>query len=344
MDGQNKYQEAASSIKDRWEGIQRNRVEFANQIAGLADDLAGERSKQLRSISRWIRRPHELEDALQRPDVLAICMPLIKSPDDQQQMLPLELKLAARYGYCWVVRYTLINRRLARRFAYPILILAVALLMGILFSFWVAPQFEEMFSEFGIQLPEPTRLVLWAARFVRSWWWMIFVVPVLVAVANWIWTIGSNRSAGPGWINRRLMGTRLNLASWSWHVSLLLDAGMSESDACRYAGSVTGIRELRDVPERLDNRQMGHSNGKIMANSNFELLKQSIQMPLSEGKIAMLREVSAYYWNRNRNIGDWWIQWLGVVILWMVGACIFVAILALFMPLFAVVSGLSGVN
>jgi type II secretory pathway component PulF len=66
-----------------------------------------------------------------------------------------------------------------------------------------------------------------------------------------------------------------------------------------------------------------------------------MELPPSQGKIAALRQIAVYYWDRNQNTGDWWIHWLIAFFLWMVGIAVLCAIVSLFMPLIAIVSGLT---
>ena len=70
--------------------------------------------------------------------------------------------------------------------------------------------------------------------------------------------------------------------------------------------------------------------------------KKKPSVESSPGKIALLQQVADYYWDRNRSIGDWWIQWLVSAMLCMVGLLILMGVLSLFMPLLAIVSGLTG--
>lgn len=81
---------------------------------------------------------------------------------------------------------------------------------------------------------------------------------------------------------------------------------------------------------------------QLLLNPKYHLAGCTLGLPESQGKIALMREVAAYYWDRNRNVGDWWIYLLNAFILWCVGLSIVFAIVSLFMPLIAIISGLTG--
>ncbi|MDC7807769.1 type II secretion system F family protein [Luteimonas sp BLCC-B24] len=59
---------------------------------------------------------------------------------------------------------------------YPAMVIAVAILVSIVLLVFVVPQFEQVFSNFGAELPAFTQLIVNASRFVTSWWWAILLV------------------------------------------------------------------------------------------------------------------------------------------------------------------------
>ena len=92
----------------------------------------------------------------------------------------------------------------------------------------------------------------------------------------------------------------------------------------------------------LSDAENANSDQAYFDSPKYRLLDHAMQAAPSAGKIALLREVAVYYWDRNRNIGDWWIQWVVSAILCLAGVLIFFGVLALFMPLLAIISGLTG--
>jgi type IV pilus assembly protein PilC len=61
---------------------------------------------------------------------------------------------------------------------YPIVVIAVALLVSSILLIFVIPQFEEVFKGFGADLPAFTQLVVEASRFMTSYWWVVLFVLV----------------------------------------------------------------------------------------------------------------------------------------------------------------------
>jgi type IV pilus assembly protein PilC len=66
---------------------------------------------------------------------------------------------------------------------YPIMVVAVALVVSGILLVFVVPQFEDVFKSFGAELPAFTQMVVNLSRFMVSWWWLIllFVVAAIMA-------------------------------------------------------------------------------------------------------------------------------------------------------------------
>jgi len=61
---------------------------------------------------------------------------------------------------------------------YPAMTIAVALIVSSILLIFVVPQFEEVFSGFGADLPVFTQMIVAASRFLVGWWWLILLVTV----------------------------------------------------------------------------------------------------------------------------------------------------------------------
>lgn len=61
---------------------------------------------------------------------------------------------------------------------YPVMVMAVALLVSSILLVWVVPQFEDVFKGFGAELPAFTQMIVNLSRFMVSWWWLILIALV----------------------------------------------------------------------------------------------------------------------------------------------------------------------
>jgi type IV pilus assembly protein PilC len=66
-------------------------------------------------------------------------------------------------------------RKIKGAMIYPAVIFAVAIIAVIILLIFVIPVFQNMFDGAGIQLPGPTRLVIWMSDSLQAYWWaMLF--------------------------------------------------------------------------------------------------------------------------------------------------------------------------
>jgi type IV pilus assembly protein PilC len=65
-------------------------------------------------------------------------------------------------------------RKVKGAMIYPTVIMSVAAIAIIVLLLFVIPVFESMFASVGQALPLPTRIVIGASRFLKSYWWMVF--------------------------------------------------------------------------------------------------------------------------------------------------------------------------
>lgn len=72
-----------------------------------------------------------------------------------------------------------LKRKVKSALVYPSSIMVVALAVVIFLLVWVIPTFATMFTDFGADLPAPTKMVLAASNFAKAY--ILYAVPVVVA-------------------------------------------------------------------------------------------------------------------------------------------------------------------
>ena len=61
---------------------------------------------------------------------------------------------------------------------YPAMVIAVAILVSSVMLVFVVPQFEDVFKNFGAELPAFTQLIVKFSRFMVSWWWLMLIATI----------------------------------------------------------------------------------------------------------------------------------------------------------------------
>src|SRR5438876_5260133 len=88
-----------------------------------------------------------------------------------------------------------LKRKIQSAMVYPVVVLTVAMGATAFMLIFIIPTFAKMFTDFGGDLPLPTKIVLGASHFLTSFWWAMAaaIVGGFVGVTNWYKTDGGQK-------------------------------------------------------------------------------------------------------------------------------------------------------
>jgi len=66
-----------------------------------------------------------------------------------------------------------IKAKIKKALFYPVMVLAVALLVSMIMLLFVVPVFAQTFRDAGAELPAPTQIVINASEFMKAYWWVV---------------------------------------------------------------------------------------------------------------------------------------------------------------------------
>lgn len=248
--------------------------------------------------------------------------------------------------------------RLGSRWSYPLLLAAIGLTLVCGWGAFVLPIFREMFDEFGLRLPAPTRLVFWVSDQLTTYALRTLLVvavgcAMVISFVRW-WRARAltNRIFG-----RLVAGTTENLRAMSrltGTLAELLGLQLPLASALRFAGQASGHRYFADAATRAANSANVNTAENTTANSAEAgvpvdptgRLPQSVVYALTAGhagqpSVAVLRELAMIYRQiaqsrQDRSLGS--LPVIGVV---LVGLFVGFVVIALFMPLVSMVTSLA---
>src|SRR2546422_254984 len=76
-----------------------------------------------------------------------------------------------------------LKRKVQGAMVYPAVVLTVALGATVFMLIFIIPTFAKMFTDFGGELPLPTKIVLGLSSFLKSFWWVMLLGAVILVVA-----------------------------------------------------------------------------------------------------------------------------------------------------------------
>jgi type IV pilus assembly protein PilC len=87
----------------------------------------------------------------------------------------------------YIEKIEALKRKIKGAMIYPAVVLFVAVGATLFMLMFIIPTFARMFSDFGAELPLPTKIVLGMSNFVRTWWWTMIAgaVGFVFAFKKW---------------------------------------------------------------------------------------------------------------------------------------------------------------
>lgn len=78
-----------------------------------------------------------------------------------------------------------IKGKIRKAMFYPVAVLVVAAIVTTVLMVWVVPQFQDLFTSFGGDLPVPTKIVIAISEFFQQWWWLMGAI-LIAAIAAFV--------------------------------------------------------------------------------------------------------------------------------------------------------------
>ena len=130
--------------------------------------------------------------------------------------------------------------------AYPCAVVLVAIIVTVVIMLWVVPAFEQMFQQFGAELPLPTRIVMATARLLGQhgpWLLLGTLVTGVLAMLAWRRYLPLRLAAQRLSLSLPLFGKLLRqaaLARWSRTFGTLFGAGIALVEALETVSGAAG--------------------------------------------------------------------------------------------------------
>jgi type II secretory pathway component PulF len=232
-------------------------------------------------------------------------------------------------------------------FAYPFLVLSIALVVLAMLSIFVVPVFREIFDDFDLELPGLTMAVLSVSQWLARGGVALIAV-LLLAIGALL--INSQRAVPwslASWLSDRLavpFGRRTAVARFARFTADLLEAGLSVPDSLRVAGYCVNRRRLRTAAWHMADHITADRNDSDSAGKRTlsAAVTYAVSQPMPDAsRIRLLREISACHAERSRLQLSWASGFIEPITICVVGITVGVMVLALFLPLVKLIEGLT---
>jgi type IV pilus assembly protein PilC len=227
---------------------------------------------------------------------------------------------------------------------YPAMVVAAALLVSAILLVFVVPQFEEVFKNFGAELPAFTQIVINLSRFMVSWWWLILLVMVGAGVAF----VGAKKRsvAFAHFLDRMMLrlpviGKVLHdaaVARFARTLAVTFKAGVPLVEALESVAGATGNTVYEQAVLRIrDDVAVGYQVN--MAMKQVGLFPHMVVQMTAIGEEAgaldtMLFKVAEFYEEEVNNSVDALASLLEPLIVIVLGVVVGSMVIAMYLPIF----------
>jgi len=237
-----------------------------------------------------------------------------------------------------------LKAKIKKAMFYPMAVMVIAAVVVTILLLFVIPQFEDMFKNFGAELPAPTQFVVNMSRFLQEWWWAVFGS---VGITIFLFGYFKKRSRKMREVLDRLslkmaiIGPILEKAAIARYARTLQTMFAAGTPLVEALGSVSGAVGNIVFSKAVDQIQQEVSTGtqlnKAMINTGVfpNMVLQMTAIGEESGALdTMLGKVADFYEDEVDNLVDGLTSLLEPIIMSVLGVIIGGIVVAMYLPIF----------
>jgi len=237
-----------------------------------------------------------------------------------------------------------LKAKVKKAMTYPISVMVVAFVVTAILLIFVVPQFKEVFSSFGAELPAPTLFVIALSDFMQDYWW-VFVLTVGVS----IWAFKRAHATSAEFrknIDRLILGvpiigeitTKSAIARFARTLETMSVAGVPLVEAMDSVAGATGNIIYEQACMEIKNDISSGTQLQTSMKSSGLFPNMAIQM-ISIGEESgsldfMLSKVADFYETEVDNLVDNLTSLMEPLIMSVLGVLVGGLIISMYLPIF----------
>ena len=237
-----------------------------------------------------------------------------------------------------------LKAKIKKALFYPAAVIIVAVIVTAILLIFVVPQFEELFSNFGADLPAFTRVVVNLSEFMQAYWWLVFGV---IAAAGVGFIQGKRRSRKFGRVLDRMIlkmpivGPIMHkaaVARYARTLATMFAAGVPLVEALESVAGATGNVVYSDAVLMMrDSVATGQQLTFAMSQTGLfpNMVEQMVAIGEESGSLdSMLSKVADFYEQEVDDAVDALSSLLEPLIMSILGILIGGLVVAMYLPIF----------
>ena len=237
-----------------------------------------------------------------------------------------------------------LKAKIKKAMFYPAAVIVVAVIVTSILLIFVVPQFEQLFTSFGADLPAFTRLVVNLSEFLQEWWWLVFGIAI-GSVVGLLQARKRSRKFSRN-LDRLILKLpivggimhKASVARYARTLSTMFAAGVPLVEALESVAGATGnvvysdaVLMIRDSVATGQQLQFAMSQTGLFPN----MVEQMVAIGEESGSLdSMLSKVADFYEQEVDDAVDALSSLLEPIIMSILGILIGGLVVAMYLPIF----------
>ena len=246
-----------------------------------------------------------------------------------------------------------LKRKVQSAMVYPMVVLTVALGATIFMLIFIIPTFAKMFSDFGGELPLPTRVVLGVSQLLQSWWWVGILATVsgVLATQRYYQTEDGQRNIDALILKLPILGDVMlkgSVARFTRTLGTLISSGVPILQGLEITAKTAGNKVIAEaiMTARASIREGETVSAPLKSSGVFPpMVVQMISVGEQTGALdEMLTKIAVFYESEVDVAVDTLTSVIEPVMIVVMGGIVGGMVVAMYLPMFKLINVVAGGN
>ncbi len=244
-----------------------------------------------------------------------------------------------------------LKRKVQSAMVYPAVVLTVAMGATAFMLIFIIPTFAKMFTDFGGELPLPTKIVLGASHFLTGWWWLMILAGfgASIGMQRYYTTENGHRQIDAMMIKMPVLGDVLlkgAVARFTRTLGTLISSGVPILAGLEITARTAGNKVIAEaiMSARASIREGETVSAPLKASGVFPpMVTQMIAVGEQTGALdEMLTKIAVFYEAEVDTAVDTLTSIIEPIMIVVMGGIVGGMVVAMYLPMFKLISVVAG--
>ena len=244
-----------------------------------------------------------------------------------------------------------LRRKVKSAMTYPVVVACVAIGATTFMLLFIIPTFAKIFTEFGGDLPLPTKIVMGLSSFLRGAWYILLgmLIAAVVLYRRYVATESGRRTVDKAMLSVPIFGDVLrkgSIARFTRTLGTLISSGVPILDGLEITAQTSGNKIIEEaIMATRGSIREGETIAQPLRQSKVfpPMVVQMIGIGEETGALdEMLNKIAAFYDDEVNTAVDTLTSVIEPIMIVVMGLLVGGMVVAMYMPMFKLVSVVAG--